>query len=242
MAGTKSFVAAANGGRLRFTRDIGNIVMDTDDVERVVLNALGGTDSIAINDLSGTDVKQVDVDLAGVPEGTTGDGVVDSVSASGTGSNDTIELAGAGDSFSVDGLAAQLNVANTDGALDTLAVSGGAGDDTIDASALAAGVVKVTLDGGAGNDTIFGSRGNDTLTGGAGDDFIDGQQGTDVARMGAGDDIFRWDPGDGNDVVEGEAGFDTMLFNGNAAAERVVISANGERALFTRDPSTSSWT
>ena len=162
------------------------------------------TDSITINDLSGTDVKQVDVDLTGVPEGTTGDGAADSVTASGTG-GERYDQGGRRRRLALRaGLAAQINVANTDGALDTLTVNGGAGDDTIDASALAAGVVKVTLNGGAGDDTIFGSRGNDTLIGGDGDDFIDGQQGTDVARMGAGDDIFRWDPGDGNDVVEGE--------------------------------------
>ena len=35
-AGAEKFVASANGPRLRFTRDVGNIVMDTDDVERVV--------------------------------------------------------------------------------------------------------------------------------------------------------------------------------------------------------------
>lgn len=234
--GNEAFVAAANGGRLRFTRDVGAIVMDTDDVERVLLNTLGGADSITINDLTGTDVKRVDVDLAGVPEGTTGDGAVDSLIARGTGGKDTIAVSGATGSFAVAGLPAQINVSHSEGALDKLTVDGGAGDDTIDASALAAGVVKVTLNGGAGNDAIFGSTGNDTLIGGGGNDFIDGQQGTDFARMGAGNDTFRWDPGDGNDVVEGQAGFDTMLFNGNAAAESVVIAANGERVLFTRNP------
>jgi hypothetical protein len=71
------FVAAANGSRLSFKRDAGNVVMDTNDVERVVLIARGGTDSLTINDLSATDVKRVDVDLTGVPEGTTGDGAAD---------------------------------------------------------------------------------------------------------------------------------------------------------------------
>ena len=40
--GAEIFEASANGGRLRFTRNLGNIVMDTDDVEVVDLNALGG--------------------------------------------------------------------------------------------------------------------------------------------------------------------------------------------------------
>jgi Ca2+-binding RTX toxin-like protein len=234
-AGNESFVAAANGGRLRFTRDVGTIVMDTNDVERVLLNALGGADAITVNDLTGTDVKRVDIDLTDVAEGTTGDGAADSLTARGTGGSDAITVTGAAGSFSIAGLPAQINVSHAEGALDKLTVDGGAGNETIDASALEAGVVKVTLDGGAGNDTILGSRGNDTLIGGEGNDFIDGQQGTDVALMGAGNDTFRWDPGDGNDVIEGQAGFDTMEFNGNAAAERVVIAANGERVLFTRD-------
>ena len=56
--------------------------------------------------------------------------------------------------------------------------------------------------------------------------------GNDVALMGAGDDTFVWNPGDGSDTVEGQAGFDT-LFNGANIAEQIDISANGDR--FTRD-------
>ena len=53
--------------------------------------------------------------------------------------------------------------------------------------------------------------------------------------MGAGNDTFVWNPGDDNDTVEGQAGIDTMLFNGANVAENINISANGGRALFTRD-------
>ena len=56
---------SANGGRVRFFRDIANVTMDLDDVETIDFNALGGADIIVINDLSGTDVKLVNVDLAG---------------------------------------------------------------------------------------------------------------------------------------------------------------------------------
>jgi Ca2+-binding RTX toxin-like protein len=42
-AGDEMFAASANGGRVLFTRNLGNIVMDLDDVERIDLNALGGT-------------------------------------------------------------------------------------------------------------------------------------------------------------------------------------------------------
>lgn len=90
------------------------------------------------------------------------------------------------------------------------------------------------LSGGSGNDFISGGAGNDRLVGGDGNDFLDGDQGVDVGILGAGDDIFRWDQGDGSDVVEGGTGFDAMLFNGFGASEQFTLSASGDHALFTR--------
>ena len=58
---------SANGNHLRFFRDIGNITMDTADVERVDFKALGGADVVTVNDLSRTDVTNVNADLAGTP-------------------------------------------------------------------------------------------------------------------------------------------------------------------------------
>ena len=68
---------SANGNRLRFFRDAGNITMDTNGVETVDFNALGGADTITVNDLTGTDVRNVNTDLAGTPGGSTGDGQAD---------------------------------------------------------------------------------------------------------------------------------------------------------------------
>ena len=53
--------------------------------------------------------------------------------------------------------------------------------------------------------------------------------------MGAGDDVFIWDPGDGNDTIEGQDGHDTMLFNGAGGAELFDVSANGGRVRFFRN-------
>ena len=50
---------------------------------------------------------------------------------------------------------------------------------------------------------------------------------TDVASLGAGDDVFVWNPGDGSDTVDGQAGSDTLLFNGANVNESINISANG---------------
>ena len=233
--GDEIFEVSANGGRARFTRNLGNIVMDLNDVESIDVNALGGTDIITVNDLSGTDVTEVNIDLAGTIGGTTGDGAADTVIVNGTNGGDIIDVLGAGTSASVVGLSARVNITGPEGANDTLVVNGLGGDDAITATTLPAGVVKLTLDGGAGNDTILGSQGADTLLGGDGNDFVFGDNGNDLALLGAGDDVFQWNPGDGNDTIEGQDGTDTMLFFGANIAENINISANGGRVLFFRD-------
>ena len=229
------FEASANGQRLRFTRNVANIVMDADDVEVVDLNALGGTDTITVDDLSGTDVAKLDGDLAGSIGGTAGDGQPDTVIVNGTNGADIIDVFGAGSSASVVGLAAQVNITNSEGANDALVVNALGGDDDVTATTLPAGVIKLTIDGGAGDDDILGSQGADVFLGGDGDDFIFGDNGNDLALMGAGDDVFQWNPGDGNDTLEGQDGTDEMLFFGANVAENIDIVANGGRVLFTRD-------
>ena len=136
---------------------------------------------------------------------------------------------------SVLGLAARTNVTNSEGANDSLVINGLGGNDGITATTLPAGVMKLTIDGGAGDDTILGSQGADTLLGGDGNDFVFGDNGNDLAQLGAGDDVFQWNPGDGNDTIEGQDGTDTMLFFGANINENINISANGGRALFSRD-------
>ncbi len=233
--GAEIFEASANGQRVRFTRNLGNIVMDLNDVEVIDLNTLGNTDTVTINELSGTDVVEVNINLAGTIGGTAGDAQPDTIIVNGTNGDDIIDVFGAGTSVSVVGLSAQVNITNSDGANDSLVVNALGGNDGVTASTLVSGSVKLTVDGGAGHDTILGSRGADLLLGGDGNDFIDGQQGDDLALMGAGDDVFQWDPGDGNDTIEGQDGFDTMRFFGSNANEDIDISANGGRVRFFRD-------
>ena len=55
---------------MRFTRDVANITMDLNGVEHIQFNALGGADNITVSDLTGTDVKQVALDLAARPAAT----------------------------------------------------------------------------------------------------------------------------------------------------------------------------
>ncbi|MGE0577897.1 beta strand repeat-containing protein, partial [Reyranella sp.] len=226
---------SANGGRALFTRNIGSIVMDLDGMETVAFNAVGGADLLTTNDLAGTDVTEVDVDLAGTLGGSAGDGQLDTVVVNATTGDDVIDIFGAGTSVAVVGLAARVSISNAEGANDTLVVNGLGGDDGITATTLPAGVVKLTIDAGNGDDVVLGSQGADTILGGAGADFVFGDNGNDLALLGAGDDVFQWDPGDGSDTIAGQDGFDTMLFFGSNAAETIDILANGLHALFLRN-------
>ena len=86
---------SANGGRARFTRDVGNITMDLNSVETIDFNALGGADTITVNDLTGTGVKNVNIDLASPPGSGVGDGQADTIIINATSGDDVISSAAA---------------------------------------------------------------------------------------------------------------------------------------------------
>lgn len=234
-AAAEVFELSANGERLRFTRNLGNIVMDMNDVEIIDVVALGGTDTVVVNDLTGADVTRVNVVLAGLLGGTTGDNQADTVIVNATSGADIIDVFGSGTSVSVVGLSALVAVSHAEGANDAVVINALAGNDGVTASTLPAGVVKLTLDGGAGDDVLLGSQGADVILGGADNDFVFGDNGDDLALLGAGHDVFQWDPGDGSDTVEGQDGNDRLRFFGSNAAETINIIANGGRALLLRD-------
>jgi Ca2+-binding RTX toxin-like protein len=234
-AASETVDLSANGNRLRFFRQPANITMDTHGVERVDFNALGGADAITVNDLTRTDVKNVNLDLAGTLGGATGDGQNDSVVVVGTNENDALTAAGDSSGVTVSGLRTQVAIQHQD-PTDQLFVLGVGGDDSISATGLASGAISEFLEGGDGNDTIAGGPGAETLLGGNGNDSIDGNGGNDRAALGAGDDTFVWDPGDGSDTIDGDDGRDTLVFNGAGVADTVDLSANGNRLRFFRNP------
>jgi Ca2+-binding RTX toxin-like protein len=209
--------------------------MDLDGIEQVDLASVGGNDALNVDDLTGTDVKTVNNDLAATVGGTTpGAGVAQTI-VNGTNVPDSIVATGSGGAASVTGLAASVNIVHGDATRDELGINGLGGNDRIDASALHADALKLGEDGGTGDDTLLGGAGADVLRGGDGNDTVDGNQGADIALLGNGDDRFIWDPGDGSDVVEGQAGHDAMTFNGSNANEQFDVSANGRRVRFVRD-------
>jgi hypothetical protein len=138
---------SANGNRLKFFRTQANITMDTAGVERVDFNALGGADVVTVNDLTGTDVTRVDVDLAGALGGAVGDGQADRVIVNGTNGNDAIDVSGNAEVVKVSGLAATTEILHSQVANDRLDVNTLAGGDTVGSNGLAAGAIQFFLDG-----------------------------------------------------------------------------------------------
>jgi Ca2+-binding RTX toxin-like protein len=178
---------SANGERVRFVRNVANVVMDLNDVEGIQFSALGGADAIAVNDLSGTDVTEVNLNLGG------GDQAPDTVSLAGTAGDDVIAVFGDDTGLAVAGLAVEINIRGLEAANDRLVINALAGDDVIEASGLAAGAIGLTENGGEGDDVLIGSEGNDTLLGEAGDDVLLGGPGQDVLDGGVGDNILIQD-------------------------------------------------
>jgi Ca2+-binding RTX toxin-like protein len=186
-AANEQMAASANGGRVLFTRDVANIVMDLNDVESIVAKALGGTDTITVNDLSGTDVTDVVADLNGPAGGN--DLAADNVITSATNGDDVVTVSGANASTAVSGLPARVSVLGGIAASDRLTVNALQGDDVVDASGLAATAMLLTANGGDGDDVILGGAGNDTLNGDAGDDVVLGGDGADIIDGGDGDNV-----------------------------------------------------
>lgn len=179
---------SANGARVRFTRDIANIVMDLNDVETISTRALGGADRLTTNDLSGTDVTAVNWNLSGSTTATTDDGAADNVVVNATNGADVASVSGSGTTAQVVGLPARIGVTGV-GSGDRLTVNALAGDDVVDASPLAASGILLTEDGGDGDDVLLGGNGDDTLLGGNGDDVLLGGPGLDTLDGGPGSNV-----------------------------------------------------
>jgi len=221
---SESIDIAANGGRVRFFRNVASVTMDLDDVERVDFNAKGGVDATTVNDLTGTDLKEIRVDLAAAPPAIAGDDQPDRVIVTGTNGNDTVNVATIAGQTWVIGLAAKVVISHAESQIDEVTVNGLGGNDTLSSTAMAVSGPLVTLEGGDGDDTItagagddvlLGGNGNDRLIGLAGDDLIDGGAGDDSVTGGLGDDILNG--GDGTDTIDGGLGDD--------------VAANGETVI-----------
>ena len=176
---------SANGGRVRFTRDVAAITMDLNDVENIQFNALGGADTITVNDLTGTDVSQVNLDLGG------NDGAADTVILNATNGDDVIHVSSNNGVVTVTGLSETVTIKNFD-ANDRIVINGLGGDDVIEATGLGNGIL-LTANGGDGDDILIGGVGirypawrcgDDILIGGSVQNILDGGPGANVVIPG----------------------------------------------------------
>ena len=93
--------------------------------------------------------------------------------------------------------------------------TGNAGDNAITGNASAN-----TLDGGAGNDAITGGGGGDTFIGGRGDDTLTSTSTTS-------NDVYRYELGDGLDVVNDSGGTDRVALGAGIAPTAVKLYRAG---------------
>jgi Ca2+-binding RTX toxin-like protein len=250
---------SANGSRVRFFRDVANITMDLDGLEQIDFNALGGADNVVVNDLAGTDVKRVNVDLGAA--GGVSDGQPDAVTVNGTPGPDTFNISPDGDALIVNGL---VRVKGFEAANDRIVVSGVGGDvvnvngtdgaDTINitpspvagfarvnivgisTSVDVTNVASLAIHGLGGPDTISGSNGLAalkiplTLDGGPGDDVINGGDGDDMLIGGDGNDTI--DGNRGNDVASMGAGDDTFIWDPGDGSDTVEGEGGNDKMVF----------
>ena len=145
--GPENMSLSANGGRSLFLRDAGNIRMDMDGVERLDLTALGGPDTFTVEDMSGTDFRQADVDLSGPAGG--GDGESDSVTVNGTERSDRIDVETDGARVDVEGLRTEVRITGSETS-DALQVNSLGGNDDVDVEQAVFALIGVTVDLGSG--------------------------------------------------------------------------------------------
>lgn len=74
--------------------------------------------------------------------------------------------------------------------------------------------ISSNISGGMLNDSLIGSDKSDNIWGGYGDDIIIGKKGDDTLNGGAGNDKYIYSKFDGSDIIQDNAGSDTLVLKG----------------------------
>lgn len=185
----------ADGRDAALLRDVGDVRIDMETVERIDLSLFGGTDEVTIRNVARTSLDEVVIDLSGP------DGAADFLIVEGTEGADDVTIDVEGDAIVVSGLSATVRFLGAENGLDQLLFRGFGGDDRVDASALAG--IELSVQAGDGDDVLIGSAFRDRLSGDAGDDRVYAKGGDDILFGGAGKDVL--DGGAGFDQLSGDA-------------------------------------
>ena len=140
--GNENMAVSANAGHAILTRDLGLIRMDLDNVERLNLAALSGTDTVTVGDLTGTELRVANLDLSSAGAG---DGLLDSVIVNGTAHADHVNVEAVGSVLDVRGLHTDTRIVGNDTA-DHLQLATGDGDDFVNVSDAANTLIDVGID------------------------------------------------------------------------------------------------
>ena len=123
-AGAEIIDISANGNRLRFFRNLGNVTMDGSGTERVLWHAFGGADTATVHNLGPTAVTRVDIDLEGQLDTEVGDGALDLITVEGTSGANTIGVSTTAGRVNVTGLSARVSIGQAEDANDDLHILG----------------------------------------------------------------------------------------------------------------------
>jgi Ca2+-binding RTX toxin-like protein len=210
---------SANGSRVRLFRDVANITMDLNGIEGLNLNTLGGTDTVRVNNLTGTALKAANVDVSASGGG--GDGSPDNVIVTGTDGPDHATVGAAGGNILVSGLGELVQVSGSE-AQDQVSVDTLGGDDSISSGVTTPGPAKVSIDGGPGTDTSTYSGTE------AADNIGIANDGTAVATFAAGNNGLQDTTNVESLVVNGLQGDDTITGqNGISQLTHLTINGGG---------------
>jgi Ca2+-binding RTX toxin-like protein len=138
--------AEANGSRVRLTRNIASIAMDFAGIEALAIRALGSADTVTIGDLSATDVKTANVDLAGFDGN--GDSAADTVIENGGAKGEKVSVTRNGSQVQTTGLPVQTTIAGSE-QTDTLQVNTLGGRDTVAVAPDVSQIITPVVDLGA---------------------------------------------------------------------------------------------
>ncbi|MGY8667411.1 calcium-binding protein [Bradyrhizobium sp. UFLA05-109] len=219
---SENMIISANGTRARLTRDVGNVTMDLNGIEHINVAALGGADTITVNDLAGTGVSQVAFDLGSGADPNTPDTVV----INATSGDDVINIVDNNGVVTISGLAENVTISDFN-ANDRIVINGLGGDDTISATGLGS-AMQLVANGGDGNDVLLGGNGIETLNGEAGDDILIGGSVQNVLNGGPGANV----------VIPGGAAAPTAraALIGQFMASSFVAAGDGHGAAPIADP------
>jgi Ca2+-binding RTX toxin-like protein len=138
-----------SGSRAVFLRDVGQIRMDLDNLEHVDVSARGGADTVTFDDMTGTSVRQADVDLAATPGGP-GDQAADVVTINGTGGDDHVTVHSHDTRVDVKGLTAKSSISGAE-TIDKLQINGRGGDDRVAVAQHVSTILGVDVNLGSAN-------------------------------------------------------------------------------------------